>query len=103
MINRALGVENKQYQFLQRDHNICYRMVVFAFTLVAKNLSYSHQKVCSDIGLNNELREVRTVLQSPKFEKISTVHPISQKQFSILFRRIFAAIFTIYQASTGAI
>ena len=60
MINRALSVENKQYQFLQRDHNICYRMVVFAFTLAAKNLSYTHQTVYSDIGLNNALREVRS-------------------------------------------
>ena len=56
MINRALGAENKQYKFLQRDHDICYRMVVFAFTLAAKNLSYTHQKVYSDIRLNNALR-----------------------------------------------
>ena len=57
MMNRALGIENEQYQFLQRDHNICYRIVVFAFTLAAKNLSYTNQKICSDIGLNNGLRE----------------------------------------------
>ena len=71
MINRALGVEKKQYQFLQRDHNIGHRMVVFVFTLAAKNLSYTQLKGCSDIGLNNGLREVRSFKEDTNIDFVS--------------------------------